>query len=252
MIPVVQLAKTALFLDVDGTLVPLAPTPEEVYFNAELLALLADLYKATDYALCLVSGRDQGSLEVLCQHLKIPLIGCHGATLKIPLLGQIWAAPLNQTRHEALIQECKTWCWHQEGLRVEPKSHSVAIHYRQRPQLKERVQRYLTQVRERYPDYALLTGKYVLELRLASFNKASAIAQLMRSPPFKGKQPIMVGDDVTDEAAFAWVNQHSGLSLHIGTLGSTCAHYTLPNPKALLAQLQQWSQLAHPHCTLKL
>ncbi len=246
MIPTVQLSKTALFLDVDGTLVPLAPTPEEVYFSSELLELLAALYAATDQAVCLVSGRDQSSLVSLCQHLELPLIGCHGATLQAPFLSETWSAPLNQAKHQRLMQRCQEWCQSKEGLRLEAKSHSIAIHYRQRPQLEERVQHYLFHLGQQHPDYVLLTGKYVFELRHAAFNKATAIAQLMRSPPFEGKCPVMVGDDATDEAAFAWVNQHGGLSVHIGTLSTTCARYTLPTPQTLLSLLRNWERSTHP------
>ncbi len=240
MMPHVQLAESALFLDVDGTLVPLAPTPEDVYFDSTLLNLLSSLYEATQQALCLVSGRDQRSLESLCQPLTLPLVGCHGATGHLPMTGKHWAVPINQAQHHCITQRCKEWCQRKAGLRVEPKSHSIAIHYRQCPQAEKLVQGYLAHLALQHPDYALLAGKSVFELRHTAFSKATAIAHLMSQPPFQHKRPIMVGDDRTDEVAFDWVNQHQGISLYIGTQGPTCAHYSLPTPHALIKQLQDW------------
>lgn len=240
MMPAVNLAHSALFLDVDGTLVPLAPSPDDVFFAPELKQLLANLYEATHQALCLVSGRDQRSLERLCSHLSLPLIGCHGATCYVPILDQNWTAPINHAQHHCLQQRCAEWCQGKTGLKLERKSHAIAIHYRQQPQAKPLVQRYLSHLAQQHPDYALLTGKYVFELRHASVSKATGIAQLMQQSPFQHKRPIMVGDDYTDEVAFEWVNRHQGLSIHIGTQGSTCAQYTLPTPQALLKQLHEW------------
>lgn len=245
MLSSIALGQTALFLDVDGTLVPIAPTPEAVYFDPELSNLLAELYEATDKALCLVSGRDHHSLKALCGTLELPLIGCHGATIKLPESTLQWDAPINTTHHQHLVKTCIEWCNTKKGVRVEPKSHSIAIHYRAQPNQQTAIYHFLKQLAQGYPDYTLVEGKCVWELRQAHFNKATAIARLLQTPPFKNKLPVMIGDDTTDEPAFAWVNTQGGLSIHVGNSPITCARYKVPSPEAVRYLLTRWLALAN-------
>lgn len=241
----ISLAHAALLLDVDGTLVPLAPTPEAVYFDDELSHLLAALYEATGKALCLVSGRDQQSLETLCGRLELPLIGCHGATMMLPEPTLQWDAPIDTERHQHLSYACTAWCNNKEGVRVEPKSHSIAIHYRAQPHQKTAIYQFLNQLIETYTEYVVVGGKGVWELRQAYFNKATAIAQLLLTPPFQNRLPIMIGDDTTDEPAFAWTNTQGGLSIHVGNSPITCAQYKVPSPEAIRHLLTHWLKLAN-------
>lgn len=245
LLPSVPLEQAALFLDVDGTLVPLAPTPEAVYFDAELKELLAELYEATGQALCLVSGRDQRSLEQLCGSLDLPLIGCHGATIRLLQPALQWSAPIDFDCHQQLIHTCTQWCDTKEGVRVEPKSHSIAIHYRAQPHYRAAIYAFLTELVEVYPEYVVVAGKCVWELRQAYFNKATAIAQLLQTLPFKDRLPIMIGDDITDEPAFAWTNTQGGLSIHVGSSTQTCARYKVASPEALRHLLGRWLHLAN-------
>jgi trehalose 6-phosphate phosphatase len=71
----------------------------------------------------------------------------------------------------------------------------------------------------------LQRGKMVLELRPRGTDKGSAIRAFMAEQPFAGRTPVFIGDDVTDEAGFATINQLNGISIRVGDGAGTCARY---------------------------
>jgi trehalose 6-phosphate phosphatase len=122
------------------------------------------------------------------------------------------------------------------GLFVEFKGESIALHYRNAPRLAGYAHRLMRSLRERHaPDFAIRKGKRVVELTHHTADKGEAIRKLMKTEPFKGRIPVFLGDDVTDEAGFAVVNQLSGISIKVGH-GRTVAAWRLGDVSAV----RQW------------
>ena len=121
------------------------------------------------------------------------------------------------------------------GLLIEHKGESAAVHFRQAPELAERVQRWAEHiVAELGEDFLLQPGKMVVELRPAGSDKGAAIAALMNLPPFAGRRPLFIGDDVTDESGFKLVNALNGWSIRVGREATaTAANFCLHNVDAV-------------------
>ena len=171
------LPSSAVLLDVDGTILDLAPTPLEVVVPPELTIALERLSKRTGGALAFVSGRPLAELDLFFQPLKLPSIAGHGAELR---LNDGTVARANTFLDPQLKADLASIADDKPGVVVEDKNYSVAIHYRQAPHL------------------------------------GHAVRELMQHAPFKGRRPIFIGDDVTDEAAFAVLPEFNGVGFSVG------------------------------------
>ena len=205
----------AILLDVDGTLLDLAPTPLEVIVPPELTVALEELSRRTGGALAFVSGRPLAELDLFFQPLKLPSIAGHGAELRT---SDGVVARANVFLDPKLKEELAAIADDKPGVIVEDKNYSVALHYRQVPHLGHEVRDEVAAICARFPSTAIeiLPGKSVLEIKQPSFNKGTAVRELMQNPPFKGRRPIFIGDDVTDEAAFAVLPEFDGIGFSVG------------------------------------
>jgi trehalose 6-phosphate phosphatase len=122
------------------------------------------------------------------------------------------------------------------GLLLEDKGLTLALHYRQAPQLAAWLHRQLADWVSANEGLQLQKGKRVLEIKPAGFDKGSAIAEFMAESPFDGRRPVFIGDDVTDEHGFARVNVLDGLTVKVGA-GRTAARYRLASASAVRAWL---------------
>lgn len=225
----------AYFLDVDGTLVEFAPSPDEVRVEPDLLALLKRLDGASGGGLALVSGRALSDLDARLDGLRVPMAGQHGLERRDALGGiHLSATPLpHQAIRNLLLSELKT----HPGLLLEDKGMTLALHYRQAPALGAYVHRLLAGLARRLGgDYTLQKGKYVLELKPGAADKGKAITTYLAEPPFAGRHPVFIGDDVTDERGFEAVNRLGGLSIKVGP-GKTAACHRLADVAAVRAWL---------------
>ena len=209
------LPSSAVLLDVDGTILDLAPTPLEVIVPPELTVALERLSKRTGGALAFVSGRPLAELDLFFQPLKLPTIAGHGAELR---LNDGTVARANVFLDPQLKADLASIADDKPGVVVEDKNYSVAIHYRQAPHLGHAVRDEVSAVCARFPSTAIeiLPGKSVVEVKQPSFNKGTAVRELMQHAPFKGRRPIFIGDDVTDEAAFAVLPEFDGVGFSVG------------------------------------
>lgn len=226
----------AIFVDLDGTLVDIADTPSQIAIDAALRDLLARLHDACGGALALVSGRAIADLDAHLAPLELPLAGQHGlerrdgAGRMHRMPGRERLLPVKQALAEVLQR-------HPEVL-VEDKGLSLAIHYRRKPRLAPWLHRMLRALIATMPnEFALQHGKRVIELRLAGADKGAAIAAFCAEAPFRGRRPVFVGDDVTDEHGFAMVNAAHGISVKVGA-GVTAAGHRLPDVAAVLSWLE--------------
>jgi len=231
----------ALFLDFDGTLVELAQQPDQVRVSEPLRANLQKLATLLQGALAVVSGRGLNNLLEHLAPLRLPAAGNHGLEMQIhpnlaPSLGSASFPPAARQAIEAFVAE-------HPGLLTEAKGQSMALHFRRAPQLASTVRARITQIRDQHAaDFELQAGKMVWELRPAGANKGTAIETFMQNDPFKGRLPIFIGDDLTDEYGFNTVNELGGWSVHVGQhTPSTAAKMSLADVTSVgdwLAALQ--------------
>lgn len=207
----------AILLDVDGTILDIAPTPREVWVPPALCQTLSALLRRTGGALALVSGRSIPDLDLLFAPLRLPTIGGHGAEIRFSSYGEIdqrRAKPLadDLRRRVATIRSIGP------GILVEDKGYGMAVHFRLAPELGPAVRERVAAICAELPPATLeiLPGKAVIEIKSAGFNKGSAVRELMRRPPFADRRPIFVGDDKTDETAFAVLPALGGLGFSVG------------------------------------
>lgn len=211
-------SELAFFLDVDGTLLEMAPTPDAVIVDEELLAMLRALVFASRGAVALVSGRAVGVLDDLFKPLLLPCAGLHGFERR-SAAGIYTRRPLppGNLLSEAREEMTRLVVQHPD-LILEDKRFSLALHYRLAPHLESLVnERVAALAATLAPYFELQRGRCVAEIRPAQANKATAVAEFMQEEPFRGRRPLCLGDDLTDEYAFEWVNGAGGLSIAVGT-----------------------------------
>jgi len=203
----------ALLLDVDGTLIDIAPSPNEVHVSDDLVQSLTRLLALMDGALALVSGRPLADLDRLFARLKLPAIGGHGAEMRVARgepISRIEDLPDSLRRH--LIDAVTPG----SGLEYEDKGYSVALHYRNAPHEAERLRRHIAAGRSACPNETeLLLGKAMFEVKRPGINKGKAVRELMTRPPFAGRTPVFLGDDITDESVFALLPELGGIGFSV-------------------------------------
>ena len=210
-----DLRLSAFLLDVDGTLVDIAPTPREVRVPAPLLRTLARLIARTDGAVALVSGRSIADLDRLFDPLRLTAVGGHGAEFRLPD-----GTDVHRRDSPALGAELKQALFAIAGAGVlaEDKGYSVALHYRLAPEKEALVREAVARACARavHEPVEILPGKAVIEIKPAGFSKGSGVRELMRHAPFAGRRPIFIGDDTTDETVFAIMPELDGTAFSVG------------------------------------
>jgi trehalose 6-phosphate phosphatase len=205
-------ADWAFFLDIDGTLLEHADRPEAVKVGGAMRRLLSDLQQGAGGALALISGRSVADIDGLFAPLVLPAAGQHGA----------YAAA-----HPQLV--------------FEDKGQNLALHYRLAPQLADEVGELMRDVANGLGEaFELQRGKMVLEIRSGGRDKGSAIAEFMQEPPFHGRTPVFIGDDLTDEFGFGVVNDLGGVSVKVGE-GSSRARWRIADAASVRAWLGEWT-----------
>jgi trehalose 6-phosphate phosphatase len=242
--PPLPAGPACLFLDVDGTLVDFALRPEGVAIDAGLIELLRAASKRTQGAMALVSGRPIAQLDRLFAPLRLPAAGVHGDERRDADGATHYVADEDERLRPAkaaLRALVSAW----EGLIFEDKRSALALHYRQSPQFRDEARKTMAQLAEGLvPDYELLDGNNVFELKPRSFNKAMAIEAFLTESPFRGRTPVFLGDDTTDIDGFAAVERRGGLAIAVGERVS--AAWRLADPHAVRAWLQEFAQSGNP------
>ena len=214
--PELSLGAVALFLDVDGTLLEIARTPDAVRVPRRLCQILADLQRATGGALALVSGRELAQLDRLFAPLCLSAAGLHGLERRNLRTGVMRREP-DPAALEAARLRLGAFAADHPGVLLEDKGLTLALHYRNAPAQKgAATAAAVAAVAATRGALVLLQGKMVLELKPPSCDKGQAIAAFMDEAPFAGRQPVFAGDDVTDEAGFEVVNRQGGVTIRIG------------------------------------
>lgn len=236
----IALDRTAILLDIDGTILDIAATPESVVVPASLRNSLRELHRRTSGALALVSGRLIENLDGLFAPLRLPAIGGHGMEVRLTS-----DATVERTSPRSLAPSMKrrlaALATLDSGIIAEDKDASFALHYRLAPQQREPLDREVTAVVMGEPnaDLEILRGKSVVEIKPVQYNKGSAVIALMQLPPFAGRVPIFVGDDATDQTVFEILPRIGGRGFSVGrNLPGTAGTFGTPGDvRAWIAQL---------------
>ncbi len=225
------LARTAVLLDIDGTLLDFAPTPREVWVPPELATTLKQLHERTGGALALVSGRSLNDIDLIFAPDVFPAIGGHGAEMRLQPDSEAVAAhapPLDKELKRRLAAIAKL----SPGILLEDKGYSLALHYRLAPQAEKAIYEAVSLIRAELPTAPIevLPGKSVCEIKHSGFTKATGVRELMTHAPFKGRRPFFIGDDVTDETVFAIMPDYNGLAFSVGRRATGVAgHFAAPS-----------------------
>lgn len=228
----------AYFFDIDGTLIEIAPSPDQIYVDRQLAALIERLHAMTGGAVALITGRSIRDVDQVFPVAGMAVAGQHGLELRDAWGRRITHALRTESLNEVRQQLIEAIARH-PGLVAEFKGLSIALHYRAAPRLAGYAHRLMRSLQTRcVPDFVLQRGKRVVELKPAGRDKGVAIADLMEEPPFIGRVPVFVGDDATDEFGFSVVNEMHGHSIKVGG-GPTSARFRLKNVSAVKDWLMQ-------------
>ncbi|HSN18408.1 MAG TPA: trehalose-phosphatase [Gammaproteobacteria bacterium] len=232
-----QGADLAYFLDVDGTLLSIAASPELAVPNQAVCDLLRELSEASEGALALVSGRPLRELDRMFAPHRFPTAAQHGAELRFPDGHVTWWEVHLPALH-AVGAKLRKLAASDARIRIEDKGLAISLHYRSAPQLGKRLAPAMLELLAPYPTLRLQPGKCVLEVCAADSGKGRAVQKFMHHAPFAGLKPVYIGDDLTDESGFSAVNNLNGITIKVGS-EATVAQYRLPEPAAVRTWLAQ-------------
>lgn len=228
----------AYFLDVDGTLLDLAATPDSICVDSALPALLAALHQTSGGAVALISGRSLSDLDQRLGLPALPKAGQHGLERR-DAMGRLWLHATPPDAKHAIQDALAPVLERHPGLILEDKGLSLALHYRQRPELAAYLHEFMRRlVAEAGEGLVIQEGKCVIEAKPAGVDKGVAVAEYLAEPPFSGRRPVFIGDDRSDENGFAIVNKRGGISIGVGP-SDFGARYGLDDVAAVRAWLQR-------------
>jgi len=232
-----SLAGHALYLDIDGTILDLAPSPDAVEVPVWMVPLLQRLSRKLEGAVAFVSGRTIAAIDQLFRPLRLAAVGVHGGEIRNSphgpvLIDQQLTVELQGA--EPLLREA---IGRIRGVQLENKGSVIALHYRSVPERGREVLKVAELVAGSLGgQFGVLMGKCVVEIRPRHLTKGMAMRRLMECSPFRDRTPIFAGDDSTDEDAFEVVNGLGGISLRVGEEAPTAARFRLADPE----QLRGW------------
>lgn len=225
--------RSALFLDVDGTLIPFVSDPRDSAVGEEVPGLLVRLSAGLGGAVALVSGRPLAAIDRLFAPLVLPAAGLHG--LERRSAAGLRSVPTSRVPDPARAR-LAAFVATRPGLLVEDKGATIAVHWRRAPTHADAVAAELaTLARACGPGWHVQPGACVAELKPARVTKGTAVAAFLVEPPFAGRLPLYLGDDLTDLDGFAAAEAHGGAGVAIGPRVE--ARYRLPDPAAAVRWL---------------
>ena len=234
-----------LFLDVDGTLIELSDTPLETSADSALKTLLGDVAERLGGAVALVSGRSVEYLDALFAPLRLPTAGLHGVERRAAS-GEMHGSSFVDAQLDGARRVLAQLVREHPGTLLEDKGRTVAVHFRMAPQCEAMfaaaVKGIVGGLGARYH---IQGGNMMLEIKPCGFSKAAAIKAFMREPPFSGRRPVFVGDDLTDEDGFKAVEDGGGISFAVGERVN--GQFRFADPGMVRRWLEGIATLRDPH-----
>lgn len=231
----------ALFLDFDGTLVDIASQPDAVRVEDGVIPALQSLHHFLQGALAIITGRTLADIDHYLAPLRLNVASEHGAQHRRLHSATGVDRSVSPPDLRAAEQRLKAALLQYPDLLLERKTAGLALHYRNAPALEPICAKLMDDIARDMPGMEILRGKCVLELKPAGPNKGRAVQEFMLLPPFNGRTPIFVGDDVTDEAAFIAVQQMGGIGVKVGH-GTSVAAMRVESA----AQVRAWLLMPQP------
>jgi trehalose 6-phosphate phosphatase len=229
------------FLDVDGTLVEFSERPDKVRIDAALQSILRRLVDAAAGAVALISGRSIADIDRMFTPLLLPVAGQHGLERR-NADGRIYVRATATARLHAAAEKLEQLTARYPDLKFENKGTTLALHYRRAPSLAHYADEIMRELLASLGDgFELLAGNMVFEIKPGGFDKGTAIAAFLEEPPFHGRVPVFIGDDVTDEFGFSLVNNLRGHAVKVGA-GASSARWRLADAKAVRAWLTAFAE----------
>ncbi|MEM6627403.1 MAG: trehalose-phosphatase [Pseudomonadota bacterium] len=227
-------SNAALFLDFDGTLAPLQADPDAVRLDAPTSAIIEAMSLRLSGALILLSGRD---IRDLSRRTPANVWRAGGHGLEVCRPGE---TPMSQPEPApgVLQSALTTFAERHDGVRLEVKGPVLAVHYRQAPEKADMVFQAVGDAVDNTPGYKAQSGKMVVEAKPETANKGIALQRQMAESSFKGRIPVMVGDDTTDEDAFAAAAALGGWAVKVGDDGDTLARHRLASTQSVALWLE--------------
>ncbi|KAA0972112.1 trehalose-phosphatase [Aureimonas fodinaquatilis] len=224
-------SQEALFLDFDGTLVDFADDPAKVFVKPDVSEHLARLQAATSGALAIVSGRPIADLDSFLKPLRFCAAGVHGWELRTEPDGQVQhlATPEALATVRQKLQEAVQ----RDGyIQLEDKGTALVLHYRTVPERRAQAEAIMQGAVAGQIGFKVMSGHCVIEVHKLGMDKGAALDTLMQHAPFVGRRPVYIGDDTTDEYAFAALSRWGGRGFKVGN-GTTAAQARLADVAAV-------------------
>lgn len=225
---------SALFLDIDGSIVEICARPHEVGPDAALTSILEHLGALMGGRVAVLTGRTVDDADRILESRVVSVAAVHGLVRRMP------DSSITNTTVPAQLLEAKrlllAFAQAQPGLIVEDKGPSIAVHYRQK-QHAESVVRAATERIAQAAGMLVQAGSMVSEVRAPGPDKGASLKDFMDVTPFAGFMPVMVGDDLTDEHAFVAAEESGGYGILVGASRASAARYRLPSVAAVRAWL---------------
>ncbi len=221
----------AFFLDVDGTLLDFAPTPDAVTVPRSLCHTLETLRTRLSGAVAVISGRSLSSLDRLFRPLKLPAGAQHGLEWR-DVSGAVQTFAEGEVPLDVRAAFAAFAAEH-PGALVEDKGLGLALHVRKIPAAETEARRLGASLAARHGEtLRMIAGKCVVEFQVKGSDKGRIIEHFMQMPPFAGRMPLFAGDDETDEAGFVAVNGFGGISIRVGSDAPTAARFEIDSAQA--------------------
>ncbi|MFN2260260.1 MAG: trehalose-phosphatase [Parasphingopyxis sp.] len=230
------LARLSLFLDFDGTLVPIAARPDAIQPRPGLVDLLHDVSRRLDGRLVLVSGRSIADLDRHLGRNGIAIVGSHGHELRFAN-GETVARSLDRDLSE-IKAALEARAGDLPGLEIEMKRYGIALHYRQAPDLADKVRALAGELADAL-GLSVKHGKMVAEILPRGADKGEAVRAIMTREAFAGTIPLFIGDDITDEDGFRAAQQLGGLGVLVGEREGSAAAARLPSHEEVWQLLER-------------
>jgi len=207
--------RAALLLDLDGTLLDLAPAPDLVVVPEGLPEALLGLRTRLGDALGVISGRPVEQVDALFPDIPFAVAGEHGGALRRAPGAPIERLPLPELPAR-WIAAAERLAEARPGVLLERKRRGFTLHYRAVPQHAEALRLAVADLLAGHADrFALLPAHMAWEVRPIGADKGKAVAEIMAREPFAGRRPVFIGDDVTDEDAIAAAQAVGGIGLRV-------------------------------------
>ncbi|MCC7268290.1 MAG: trehalose-phosphatase [Caulobacteraceae bacterium] len=230
------LGRIALFLDLDGTLAPIAPRPDAVGYEPRRSRLLERLIGALDGRLAIVSGRSLADIDRILADVHPVVSAVHG--LVIRTAEGVATSTVDPRQLDRARQVLGAFAARDPGLLVEDKEISLALHYRLAPACEPEAVRLVEGLAAEL-GWEFQPGRAVAELRPPGPDKGDSVRRLMATAPFAGAVPVFVGDDITDEDGFRAAAELGGFGVVVGARRDTLASYRLKDVAAVLDWLER-------------